>query len=168
MALLLQNFGAWLNVKHAIGCNSGSDALLIALKALGIGSGDEVITQANTFIATTYAITNVGAATVLVDCEPNCTRIDVSKIEAAITPKTKAIIPVYLSGQPCDMDPIMAIAKKHGLKVVAFCCPLLLVSSPGVLEVDVDAGLEVRREVLHIVVVVDPGSPIMGSSSSCV
>ncbi len=111
----------YLGVKHAISCASGTDALHLALLAAGIGKGDEVITTAFTFIATAEAIDYVGATPVFVDIEADTFNIDPSKIEAAITDKTTAIIPVHLFGQPADMDAIMAIAKKRGLKVIEDC-----------------------------------------------
>ena len=111
----------YLGVKHAISCASGTDALHLALLAAGIGAGDEVITTAFTFIATAEAIDYVGAVPVFVDIEPDSFNIDPAKIEAAITDKTTAILPVHLFGQPADMDAIMAIAEKHGLKVIEDC-----------------------------------------------
>ncbi len=114
-------YAAFCKVKHCIGCANGTDAIAIALKALDIGPGDEVITAANSFIATSEAITMVGAQVVFVDMNPATYNIDVTKIEAKITPKTKAIVPVHLYGQPADMDPVRAIAKKHNLKVVGDC-----------------------------------------------
>lgn len=108
----------YLDVKHAIGCNSGTDALIITLRSLGIGCGDEVITTPFTFVATAEAITLVNATPVFVDIEPDTLNIDVSKIEAAITDKTKAIMPVHLFGHAVDMDALLAIAKKHNLKVI--------------------------------------------------
>ena len=114
-------FAAFCQSKHCIGCGNGTDAITIALKALDIGRGDEVITVANSFIATAEAITNAGARAVFVDINPRTFNIDVTKIEGKITPKTKAIIPVHLYGQPADMDPIQAIAKKHNLKVIGDC-----------------------------------------------
>ncbi|MDD5360380.1 MAG: DegT/DnrJ/EryC1/StrS family aminotransferase [Sulfurovaceae bacterium] len=104
--------------KHAISCSSGTDALLLAMMALDIKSGDEVITTPFTFIATAETIALVGATPVFVDIDEKTYNIDSAKIEAAITPKTKAIIPVSLYGQPCDMDEIMTIAKKHNIKVI--------------------------------------------------
>ena len=92
--------------------------MFIALKTLGIGSGDEVITVANSFIATSEAITQTGARVVFVDINPKTYTMDTSKIEERITPRTKAIIPVHLYGQPVDMDPILALAKKHNLKII--------------------------------------------------
>ena len=108
----------YLNVKHAIGCASGTDALQLALMALEIGEGDEVITTPFTFFATASTIHRVGAKAVFVDIDNKTFNIDVSKIEQAITPKTKAIMPVHLFGQPAEMDKIIEIAKKHNLKVI--------------------------------------------------
>jgi dTDP-4-amino-4,6-dideoxygalactose transaminase len=101
-----------------VGVGNGTDALFIALKTLGIGAGDEVITVANSFIATSEAITQTGARVVFVDIDPRTYNIDASKIEAKITPRTKAIIPVHLYGQPADMDPILALAKKYNLRII--------------------------------------------------
>jgi len=103
--------------KYACGLNSGTDALMLALTLSGIRKGDEVITPPNSFIASTAAIVHIGAKPVFVDVLPD-QNIDPSKIEAAITEKTKAIMPVHLTGRMCDMDPIMDIAKKYGLKVI--------------------------------------------------
>lgn len=111
-------FAEFCNVKHCIGVGNGTDAIYIALRTLGIGSGDEVITVANSFIATSEAITMTGAKVVFVDINPKTYNIDTVGIEEKITKKTKAIIPVHLYGQPADMDPILAIAKKHNLRVV--------------------------------------------------
>ncbi|GAG94954.1 unnamed protein product, partial [marine sediment metagenome] len=113
-----EEFASFCNVKHAIGVANGSDALILALRACGIGEGDEVITVPHTFIATTEAITHVAGKIVFVDIDPRTYTIDVSKIEEKITDKTKAIIPVHLYGQPADMDPILEIAKKYDLKVI--------------------------------------------------
>jgi len=104
--------------KYAISVNSGTDALFLSLKALGIGPGDEVITTSFTFIATAEVITNCGAKPVFVDIDPKTFNIDPSKIEKAITKRTKAIIPVHLFGQMADMPEIMRIAKKYKLSVV--------------------------------------------------
>ncbi|OQX71883.1 MAG: transcriptional regulator [Candidatus Cloacimonas sp. 4484_275] len=104
--------------KHAIGCASGTDALVLALKALEIGKDDEVITTPFTFFATAGSIHRVGAKPVFVDIKADTFNIDPEKIEAAITEKTKAIMPVHLFGQPAEMDKIMEIARKHGLKVI--------------------------------------------------
>ncbi len=112
----------YLGVSHAICLNSGTDALHLALRALNIGRGDEVITVAFTFVATTESVEIVGATPVFVDIDENTFNMDADKIEEKITPKTKAIMPVHLYGQPCDMDKIMAIAKKHNLYVIEDCC----------------------------------------------
>lgn len=107
----------YIDVKHVIGLNSGTDALMMALWAYGVGKGDEVITTPVSFVATTGAIVHVGATPVYVDvCDDQ--NIDVSKIEAAITPRTKAIMPVHWSGRIANMDAIMAIAKKYNLIVI--------------------------------------------------
>jgi len=111
----------YLGVKHAVSCANGTDALHLALLAAGIGEGDEVITTPFTFIATAEAIVYVGAIPVFVDVEPDTYNIDPSKIEAAITDKTRAILPVHIFGQPADMSAIMAIAEKNKLKVIEDC-----------------------------------------------
>jgi len=111
----------YLGVKHAVTCASGTDALHLALRAAGIGEGDEVITTAFTFIATAEAIRYVGATPVFVDIQPDSLNIDPEKIKAAISDKTTAIIPVHIFGQPADMHEIMQIAREHGLKVIEDC-----------------------------------------------
>lgn len=111
-------FARYQGVEHMVGVGSGTAALFLALKALGIGPGDEVITQANTFFATVEAIEQVGATPVLVDINLRTYGIDPAQVEAAITPATRAIIPVHLYGQIAPMDRIMEIARRHGLKVV--------------------------------------------------
>ena len=108
-------------VKHCISCANGTDAIYITLKALGIGSGDEVITVANTWISTAETITQTGAKPVFVDINPDYYTIDVLKIEQKITPKTKAIIPVHLFGQPAEMEAIIDICKRHNLLLVEDC-----------------------------------------------
>jgi dTDP-4-amino-4,6-dideoxygalactose transaminase len=117
-----EEFAAFCGVTHCLGVANGTDALKLALEACGIGSGDEVITTAHTYIATALAISQCGATPVLVDCEPDYMLIDTSKIESAITPKTKAILPVHLYGQSADMDPIMEIARRHKLIVLEDAC----------------------------------------------
>jgi len=111
-------FAKYIGAKHCIGVNSGTDALYLAYRYLGLEPGDEIITQANTFIATCLGATTLGANIKLVDVEPATGQIDTSKIEAAITPKTKIIVPVHLYGHAANMEAILAIAKKHNLKVV--------------------------------------------------
>jgi dTDP-4-amino-4,6-dideoxygalactose transaminase len=117
-----QEFSEYLGTKYGIGVNSGSDALFLAVKALGIGEGDEVITVSHTFISTVDAVARNGAKPVFVDVEPDTYCIDVSKIEQVITDKTRAILPVHLYGHPANMDPIMEIAEKHDLSVIEDAC----------------------------------------------
>jgi len=117
-----KEFASFCNCKHAIGVGNGTDALWLSLIALGVGPGDEVITVPNTFIATAEAITYCGAQPVFVDVDEKTYNMNPSLLEAAITPRTKAIIPVHLFGQPSDMDSIMAIAKARGLFVVEDAC----------------------------------------------
>jgi dTDP-4-amino-4,6-dideoxygalactose transaminase len=116
-----KSFADWLGVKHCIGCANGTDSIEILLKAMGIGSGDEVIVPAISWISTSEAVSAVGANPVFVDIDAETYTIDVTKIEAIINKKTKAIIPVHLYGQPADMMGILKIAKKHNLKVVEDC-----------------------------------------------
>jgi dTDP-4-amino-4,6-dideoxygalactose transaminase len=111
-------FAAYSGTRHAIGVGNGTDAIWLALIALGVGPGDECITHANTFFATAEAIWICGATAVLVDCDPKTKCIDPARIEAAITPRTKAIIPVHLYGQCADMNAIATIARKHKLFVI--------------------------------------------------
>ena len=113
-----EEFASFCNVKYTIGVANGSDALILALIACGIGEGDEVITAPHTFIATTEAITYVGGKAIFVDIDPKTYTIDVSKIEEKINLKTKAIIPVHLYGQSADLDPIVELAKKYSLKII--------------------------------------------------
>lgn len=117
-----RRFAAMIGVKHAIGVGSGTDALKLPLRALGIGHGDEVITAANTFIATVGAINETGARPVLVDCDPDSFCMNTDLVEAAITPRTKAIMPVQITGEVTDMTRLMAIARKHDLPVVEDAC----------------------------------------------
>ena len=114
-------FAASVGTSHAVGCNSGTDALILALRALGIGAGDEVITCSFSFFATAEAISAVGATPVFVDVDPTTYLIDFDQIEAAITPATKALMPVHLFGRPVDMTRLMGIARAHGLRVVEDC-----------------------------------------------
>jgi dTDP-4-amino-4,6-dideoxygalactose transaminase len=115
-------FAAFCKVPYCCGLANGTDALHLAMLACGLGPGDEVITCTHTFIATVHGITQTGAKPVLVDCEPNYYNIDVAQIERAITPRTKAILPVHLYGHPADMDPILEIARKHKLLVIEDAC----------------------------------------------
>lgn len=110
-------FAEYCGAEYCVGVDSGYSALELIIRAYDIGPGDEVITAANTFIATTLAISNAGATPVLVDCDPKTYNLDANKIEAAITSRTKAIMPVHLYGQTADMDAILAIARKHNLYV---------------------------------------------------
>lgn len=116
-----QAYSDYIGVKHGVGCDNGTNAIMLALKALEIGEGDEVITVSNTAIPTVSAIVSAGANPVFVDIDPETYLMDVTKIEAAITPRTKAIFPVHLYGQCVDMDPLLDIAKKHHLYVVEDC-----------------------------------------------
>ena len=116
-----ESFAKLIGAKYAVGVGSGTDALFLSLKAVGVGPGDEVITAANTFVATAGAIETAGAKVVFVDCNDKFV-IDPSKIEKAITKKTKALMPVHWGGQPWDMDAVLSIAKKKGLPVVEDAC----------------------------------------------
>lgn len=121
LARFERELAAYFKMKTAIGVNSCTDALWLALMALGVGSGDEVITTSNTFFATAESIWFTGAKVVFVDVEPDTLNIDPAKIEAAITPRTKAILPVHLYGQMADMPAISEIARRHNLYVVEDC-----------------------------------------------
>jgi dTDP-4-amino-4,6-dideoxygalactose transaminase len=113
-----QELAAYCHAQEAVGVNSGTDALWLVFMTLGIGPGDEVITTSNTFFATAEAIWIAGALAVFVDCDPQTCNLDVNLIEAAITPKTKAIVPVHLYGQPAEMRAVAEIARKHRLFVI--------------------------------------------------
>ena len=116
-----QDFAARLGVKHCIGLNSGTDALILGVRALGIGPGDEVIVPAGTYIASVLGITENGATPVYVDSLPDTLLMDPDKIEECITERTKAILPVHMYGQACNMDAVCAVAKKHNLYVIEDC-----------------------------------------------
>ncbi|MCH8203623.1 MAG: DegT/DnrJ/EryC1/StrS family aminotransferase [Candidatus Hydrogenedentes bacterium] len=114
-------FAKYLGAKHAVGVGSGTDAIHLALRAAGIGPGDEVITVANTAVPTLTGICACGASAVLVDIDPTTFTLDPALIAEAITSNTKAIVPVHLYGHPCDMDAILAVAQKHSLVVIEDC-----------------------------------------------
>jgi dTDP-4-amino-4,6-dideoxygalactose transaminase len=114
-------FASYCNAKYCVGVGNGLDALMLALKALGVEKGDEVIVPSNTYIATALAVTYVGAIPIFVEPDIRTFNIDANKIEEKITKSTKAIIPVHLYGQPCDMKPILEIAKKYNLYIVEDC-----------------------------------------------
>ena len=114
-------FADYCGTKYAIGCGNGLDSLMLSMKALGIGPGDEVIVPSNTFIATALAVTYTGATPVFVESDIRTYDIDPAKIEEKINNNTKAIVAVHLYGQPCDMDSIVALAKKHGLSLIEDC-----------------------------------------------
>ena len=113
-----QEYANYCEAKHCVGVANGLDALHLGLLALGVGAGDEVIVPSNTYIATWLAVSQCGATPIPVEPDAQTYNIAPARIEAAITPRTKVILPVHLYGQPCDMDSIMAIARKHGLKVL--------------------------------------------------
>ncbi len=113
-----EEFARYCEVKYAVGVGSGLDALVLALRAYGIGPGDEVITAANTFIATVLAISAVGAQPVLVDADPRTYNLDPHAVAAALTSRTRAILPVHLYGQPAEMDAILELAHRHNLVVI--------------------------------------------------
>lgn len=121
LAAFEKEFAEYVGSQFAIGISSGTAALHLGLLACGVGPGDEVITVPNTYIATVFAITYCGATPVFVDVEPGTFNIDVTKIEASITPRTKAILPVHLYGQVVKIEPLLEIARKHNLKVVEDC-----------------------------------------------
>lgn len=116
-----RKFSQHCGVRHAVGVNSGTDALFLALKALGVGAGDEVVTVANTAVPTVAAIRATGATPVFVDVEEHTFLMDVWQLEAALTDRTRCIMPVHLYGQPVDMAPLMELARLKGLKVVEDC-----------------------------------------------
>ena len=116
-----KTFAEYCSVKHCVGVGNGLDALMLILKALGIGEGDEVIVPSNTYIATALAVTYVGARPIFVEPDIRTFNLDPGRIEAAITDRARAIMPVHLYGQACDMDPILEIAQRYGLLVVEDC-----------------------------------------------
>ena len=118
VALFEEEWAAFCAAKHGVGVASGLDALILALRALDIGEGDEVIVPSNTYIATWLAVTAVGATPVPVEPDPSTHNLDPSRISSAIGPATKAVLPVHLYGQPADLDPILEIARQHELKVI--------------------------------------------------
>lgn len=117
-----ESFAQFTGTAHAVGVDSGLSAIELSLRAMGVGPGDEVITAANTFIASVLPVSYVGATPVLVDVDPRTYDLDLEQVEAAITPRTRAIMPVHLYGQPVDMDALMAIAERHGLDVIEDAC----------------------------------------------
>lgn len=119
---LEEEFAAYCGVKYAVGVDSGLSALKLSLRALGVGPGHEVIVPTHTFTATAAAVTFAGATPIFVDVDPDTWNIDPERVEAAITPRTKAILPVHLYGLPADMDKILEIAEKYNLKVVEDAC----------------------------------------------
>jgi len=125
-----ENLARFVGTKYVVGLNSGYDALHMSLRAAGIGAGDEVIVPAHTFVATCSAVVHVGAKPVLVDVGKDF-NIDVGLIEEAITPKTKALLPVHLSGYMADMEPVMEVARRHGLVVIEDACQSLGSSMNG-------------------------------------
>jgi dTDP-4-amino-4,6-dideoxygalactose transaminase len=125
-----QRFADLIGTKHAIGVGSGTDAIKLSLKALGVGHGDEVITAANTFIATVGAINEIGARPVFVDCDDTFC-MDTRQVAAAITPRTKAIVPVHFTGYMTDMVRLMPIAEKHKIPVVEDACQSILGAQNG-------------------------------------
>lgn len=122
VAAFERDFAAYCETSHAIAVNSGTSALHLALLAAGVRAGDEVITVPMTFVATVSAIQYTGARAVLVDVDPHYYTMDPEQLERAITPRTRAIIPVHLYGQPADMDPILEIARRHGITVIEDAC----------------------------------------------
>jgi dTDP-4-amino-4,6-dideoxygalactose transaminase len=113
-----QEFAAYVGAPHAVAVNSGTAALHLALEAVGVRAGDEVIVPTYTFTATGEVVTYLGARPVLADCRPDTFNIDVATVEPLITERTRAIVPVHIGGQACDMDPILALAREHGIAVV--------------------------------------------------
>ncbi|HPL82344.1 MAG TPA: aminotransferase class V-fold PLP-dependent enzyme, partial [Anaerolineaceae bacterium] len=126
-----ENFANYIGVKHAVGVNSGTDAIVLALRALNIGPNDEVITVSLTAVATVAAIELVGATAVLCDIDPETRCMEASKVEGLITEKTKAILPVHLYGHPADLPTLQAIAKRHHLFLIEDCAQAFGASYKG-------------------------------------
>jgi dTDP-4-amino-4,6-dideoxygalactose transaminase len=147
--LFEQEVAEYLGIKHAIAVNSGTDALVIGLKALGIGAGDEVITTPFSFFATAESISNVGAKPIFADIDPKTFNIDPEAIAAKITPRTKAIMPVHLYGNPAAMGQIMEIAENHGLKVIEDCAQSFGTHYYGTCSACNDACQKETRETLR-------------------
>ncbi len=116
-----KSFADMIGVNHSIGCNSGTDALILALRALDIGQGDEVLTPSFSFFATAEAISNVGAKPIFIDVDLENYLLDLTLLEKALTPSTKAVLPVHLFGYPVNMDQVLAFAKEHNLRVIEDC-----------------------------------------------
>lgn len=137
---LERQIAAYLGVKHAIALNSGTDALVIGLRAMGVGPGDEVITSPFTFFATAEAISLLGAQPVFVDIDPVSFNLNPEALEAAITPRTRAVIPVHLYGNPAAMGKILEIARRHGLKVLEDCAQSFGARYQGCVGCDCDSS----------------------------
>ncbi len=118
VAAFESEFAQYCGVTHAVGLSNGTEALHLALLACGVGAGDKVITVPNTYAATVFAISYVGATPVYVDIDPRTFNLDPDRLEAAVTKRTKAILPVHMYGQPVDMDPVLDVARRHGLRVI--------------------------------------------------
>ena len=118
VAAFEEEFAAYCGTRHAVGVANGTDALTIALRAMGVGPGDEVIVPAMTFVASANVVLRVGARPVLVDVDLDTRNTDAARIEAALTPRTRAIMPVHFAGLPVDMAPVYALAKRRGLRVI--------------------------------------------------
>ena len=121
VAAFEQEFARWNQIEHAIGCASGTDALVLALRACGVGPGDEVLAPSFTFMATAGAVSSVGATPVFCEIDPASFNLDPAQLEKKITPRTKAIVVVHLYGHPADMNPILEIGRKHNLKIIEDC-----------------------------------------------
>jgi dTDP-4-amino-4,6-dideoxygalactose transaminase len=147
---LEQEIASYLGVKYAIGVNSGTDALIIALRALNIGEGDEVITTSFSFYATAESISLVGAKPIFADVEADSFNIDIDSIKAKITPKTKAILPVHLYGQPAKMAEIKAIAQEYDLKIIEDCAQAFgAVYDGNCVGCEQKCDAEIRKSILN-------------------